>query len=148
MDIAYMVAVRNPDPAIFSDADLVAVALRHDAIAHLKWLNEKYIKASSLDDTLDKVISVAADAYRQKDKLGLIIKPITPSANADKTIPVKIRQTAIAHLKWLDEKFIHAPSLDDALDNAISLAAFIYERISKGDIIIKEERKSPFSGIN
>lgn len=120
---------------------LVTVALRKDAIAHLKWLNEEYNIDPSLEGALDKIIALTANAYRQKDKLGLVIKtPKFSSQNQkeEELVVVALPEEIIAHLKWINREYINLSSLDDTLDLIIELAAFIYEKKQAGVISIKQ----------
>ena len=140
----------NTTPTPVKEDSLVTVALRRDAIAHLKWLNEKYIH-SSLEDALDEIIAVAANAYRQKKKLGLIVKPISTSATSqdEKLVVISLHQKTIAHLKWVHQKYIKKNtsdlySLDDSLDVIISVAAFIYKQRETGVLSIKTDGYSWF----
>ena len=55
-------------PTPVKDDNLVTVALRRDVIAHLKWLNEHYMGETSLDDALEKAISLATYVYEQTEK--------------------------------------------------------------------------------
>jgi hypothetical protein len=127
------------------DDSLVTVALRRDVIARLKQINEDYVRENSLDDALDRVIALAADTYRQKNKLGLDIDSPQQLINEADTdfIEVKLRRLSVSHLKWLDEKYIKAKNLGETLEIVIALAEFIYEQRAEG--IIKIQRKSDTS---
>ena len=135
-------AKKDITPTPVKDDNLVTVALRRDAIARLKQVNEDYFREKSLDDALDRVIALAADTYRQKNKLELDIDSPQQMINEDDQdfIKVKIRKMSVSHLRWLDEKYIKARNLGEALEVVIALAEFIYEQEAKG--VIKIQRKS------
>lgn len=111
------------------------VAIKAETVAHLKWLNEEY-GHPSLEGTLEEVICITYAAYYRRHKIGLVIKtPKRKSRNKDEPLVIVYIPTAsIAHLKWLDENYIHAESLDDALDLAIEIAAFIWRNIKNGTL--------------